>query len=133
MLECRSGETSEDSYARLVAVISNPSARFRGCRFIEGYRFRWKRLKLVMILSILVQIIGLVVVALAFFLSFWLLIAFPVFWLIWLWLNRSQTQLNIELAARLTIFDELCERDPHYRQYIESALAEVCDPRSVEG
>lgn len=109
-------------YARILSVISHPAAVFR-LRLVKGGRelqsilntmIWWRR-------TCLPLCAVLVVVAILW--SWWVALMCPAVFLVnLLVVNPVQTKVNVELAARLFVLDELDEHAPAFRTKVQEAV-----------
>ena len=105
-------------YDRFVSIcVSHPAAIVRG-RIVNGTIHIQLLLKIVGLLSLLHLPIIILAVVLSFWKSLWIFIAIPVLLFSLYIFNNIQTNINVELAARLTVLDELMEQDEKFRESV---------------
>ncbi|MFA6135051.1 MAG: hypothetical protein WC869_13640 [Phycisphaerae bacterium] len=124
LLDQSNADLALTEYARILAVISHPAAVFRG-RLVKGTRQIQAILNTIIIWRRMCWLFYALLIAVAVLHSWWVAILCPVLFLFNLMIvNHWQTLLNVELAARLFVLDDLVECAPAFRAKIMEILRE---------
>ena len=111
-------------YARILAVISHPAAVFRG-RLVKGMRQIQATINTIVVWRRVCWLLYALLIAAAVLRSWWMAILCPALFLFnMVFVNHWQTVLNVELAARLFVLDELEECDPEFGARIQQVVRE---------
>jgi len=102
---------AQAEYARMLSIISHPAAIARG-RLVEGTRGLQYKLNAIIILRWILHLMVPAAIVLAFCWSWLSLLTLPVLVAILLGVNRVQTLLNVEIAARLYVLDQMLDENP---------------------
>jgi hypothetical protein len=106
IIETLMDDTNSIFYENMVKIISNPAGIIRGRFISDGAKIQAIE-DVVILLNRMLMLGGLVFIVL-FFVNLWFILAGLLCWLLsYFILNRIQTILNIELAARLFVYDQL--------------------------
>ena len=117
-------DVARAEYARILAVISHPAAVFRG-RLVKGTRQIQAVITTIILWRRACWPLYIVLIAVAVLRAWWVALMCPVLFLVNLvFVNHWQTVLNVELAARLFLLDELSDRDGGLGSKIRQALQE---------
>lgn len=106
-------------FAEVLVSISHPMAIFRG-RIVKGTRSLHRLLNLIIVFRrfMFLPLIILIVVF-SFVKSYWLLAVIPLAFIVFFFVNHIQTHINVTLAARLFVLDELMEEDEEFRKLVD--------------
>jgi hypothetical protein len=109
---------AQAEYARMLSIISHPAAVARG-RLAEGTRGLQYKLNAIILLRWILHLMLPVAIVLAICWSWLALLSLPALVALLLGLNHVQTLLNVEIAARLFVLDEMLDNKPEILDNLE--------------
>lgn len=112
---------AKEEYARHVAAVSHPAGILRG-RVVKGTRRLQHLLNALIAWRRLCWLFYAVLVILAITLSWWSLLGCICILVSAMIANSLQTHINVELAARLYVLDQMVEDDPEFSKAVERAM-----------
>jgi len=123
-LEISDKALRNQAYLSIVSTVSHPAAIFRG-RIVSGTSSLQFLLNILIIGHYITWIVYLALVIIAIKGNIFALLIIPVvFFLDLLVVNNIQTHINVELAARLKVLDDLMESDSVFQEKVLAAMKE---------
>ena len=111
----------KEVYADIIKTISHPMAVFRG-RVVKGTRQLQYFINAIIVFRKLLLLLWLLILIIAVAYSWLILLLWIVLPLLNLVINHFQTCINIELAARLHVLDQLMDESTEFRRRVLANL-----------